>query len=154
MVKLKKGDKAPEFELLDQNGIEESLVGHRGKKVLLFFYPKAGTSGCTLQARSIRDAKEELARLGVMPMGISPDDPDKQKKFDEDLGLGYPLLSDPDHVAAEEYGVWREKNIGGKKTEGIVRSVFLIDEQGKIMDACYRVSPEDTVPKVMEALKG
>lgn len=154
MAKLKKGDKAPEFELLDQNGIEESLIEHRGKKVLLFFFPKAGTSGCTLQARSVKDAKEQLAGLGIIPMGISPDDPNKQKDFDEDLSLGYPLLSDPDHVVAEEYGVWGEKNIRGKKTQGIIRSSFLIDELGKIMDASYRVSPEDTVPKALKALKG
>jgi thioredoxin-dependent peroxiredoxin len=154
MSKLKKGDKAPEFELLDQDGIEESLVEHRGKKVLLFFYPRAGTSGCTLQARSVRDAKKMLEDLGVVPVGISPDNPDKQKKFDKDLGLGYPLLSDPDHVVAEAYGVWGEKNIQGKKTQGIIRSSFLIDEKGRIIDAFYRVSPEDTVPNALKALEG
>jgi len=154
MAKLKKGDKAPDFELLNQDGVEESLVEHRGRKVLLFFYPKAGTSGCTLQARSVRDAKGMLEDHGVIPIGISPDEPDKQKKFDADLGLGYSLLSDPDHVVAEAYGVWGEKNIRGKETEGIRRSSFIIDEKGKIMDACYRVSPEDTVPKAMKALEG
>jgi len=153
MAKLKKGDRAPEFELLNQDGIEESLVEHRGKKVLLFFYPKAGTSGCTLQARSVRDAKGMLEDLGIVPIGISPDDLNRQKKFDTDQGLGYSLLSDPEHVVAEAYGVWGEKNLRGNKTEGIIRSFFLIDEQGKIMDACYRVRPEDTIPKTLKVLK-
>jgi len=134
-----------------QNSIEESLVEHRGRKVLLFFYLRAGTSGCTLQAQSVRDAKQMLEDLGVVPIGISPDDTDKQKKFDKDLNLGYSLLSDPDHVVAEAYCVWGEKNIRGKKTEGIIRSSFLIDEKGKIIDACYRMSPEDTVPKALKA---
>jgi len=151
MAKLTRGEKAPDFRLADQNGRQVSLQDYRGRKVLLYFYPKAGTSGCTVQAESIRDAKPELARENVVPIGISPDDTDKQKKFDKDLNLGYSLLSDPDHVVAEAYCVWGEKNIRGKKTEGIIRSSFLIDEKGKIIDACYRMSPEDTVPKALKA---
>lgn len=152
MAKLKKGDKAPEFELLDQDGTEETLVDHRGEKILLFFYPRAMTSGCTLQAESVMEAFDDLEDQGVYAMGISPDTVEKQKKFHDALDLEYPLLSDPDHVVAEEYGVWGEKNVRGKKTEGIVRSAFLIDEHGRILDAWYGVKPDQTVPKAMAAL--
>jgi thioredoxin-dependent peroxiredoxin len=153
MVKLKKGDKAPDFELLDHDGTEEALVDHRGEKILLFFYPRAGTSGCTLQAESVMEAFEELEDQGIFAMGISPDTVGKQKKFHDDLDLEYPLLSDPDHVVAEAYGVWGEKNIRGKKTEGIIRSSFLIDEHGKILGAWYGVKPDQTAPKALEALE-
>ena len=119
---------------------------------MLFFYPKALTSGCTKQACSVRDARTELADLGVTGLGISPDPVDLQKKFDTKHSLGFPLLSDPDHAVAEAYGVWGEKSMYGKKYMGIIRSAFLIDEGGKIMQAWYKVSPEQTVPKAREAL--
>lgn len=154
MAVLKPGDKAPDFELTDQNGIMVSLVDYRGRKVLLYFYPKAGTSGCTLQARSVRDAMQELAGLGADVMGISPDEPSTQQLFDRKHNLGYPILSDPDHVVADAYGVWEEKTIQGKLSEGIVRSAFLIDEEGKVIQTWYRVTPEDTVPKAVKELKG
>jgi len=153
MARLKKGDSAPVIRLLDQNGNEQNLIDSRGEKMLVFFYPRAMTSGCTLQAQSVRDAKKQLAKLGVRVMGISPDTPDKQKKFDDKYGLGYPLLSDTEHTAAESFGVWGEKTVMGKKTEGIIRSSFLIDENGRVMDSWYKVKPEDTVPKAIEALK-
>lgn len=153
MAKLKKGDKAPDFELLDQNGVMVSLVDYRGEKVLLYFYPRAMTSGCTLQSESVRDARDDLGELGVKSIGISPDEIKTQKKFDEKYSFGFPLLSDPDHVVAEAYGVWGEKNIAGKKSEGIIRSSFLIDEEGKVIDSWYKVKPEDTVPKAMDELE-
>jgi peroxiredoxin Q/BCP len=146
MVKLKIGDTAPAFELLEQNSKMVKLSDFAGKKVLVYFYPKAGTPGCTAQACSVRDSAEPLKNAGIVALGISPDKPDSQKKFDEEHNLGFRLLSDPDHKTAEAYDVW------GKSIFGITRSSFLIDEQGKIIGAWYGVSATDTVPKAMEAL--
>jgi peroxiredoxin Q/BCP len=105
-----------------------------------------------VQSVSVRDAEAELVKLGMAVVGISPDPPDKQKKFDAKHHLNFPLLSDPDHAVAEVYGVWGEKNMYGKKVMGIVRSSFLIDERGKIIRAWYKVRPEETVPEAMAAL--
>ncbi len=152
MPQLKPGDRAPEFDLNDQQGQAVKLTDFKGKKLLLFFYPKALTSGCTKQACSVRDARTELADLGVTALGLSPDPIDLQKKFDAKHSLGFPLLSDPDHAVAVAYGVWGEKSMYGKKYEGIIRSAFLIDENGIIIQAWYKVSPEQTVPKARAAL--
>ena len=152
MAKLAPGDPAPVFALQDQQGQTVSLADFQGEKVLLFFYPKALTSGCTKQACSVRDARSELADLGVAALGISPDPVDLQKKFDTKHSLGFPLLADPDHAVAVAYGVWGEKSMYGKKYEGIIRSSFLIDENGKVIQAWYKVSPEQTVPKAKQAL--
>jgi peroxiredoxin Q/BCP len=152
MAQLNIGDPAPDFALADQEGNTVKLSDFRGKKVLLYFYPKADTPGCTKQACQIRDARSELADLGVDAVGISPDKPGAQKKFDGKYGLGFPLLSDPDHAAAQAYGAWGEKSMYGKKSMGIIRSSFLIDEQGKIMGTWYKVKPEDTVPLAEQAL--
>ncbi len=103
---------------------------------------------------SVRDAEADLAKLDIAAVGISPDPPDKQKKFEAKHHLNFPLLSDPDHAAAQAYGVWGQKNMYGKKVMGIVRSSFLIDEQGKILQAWYKISPVETVPKAMAALEG
>lgn len=100
----------------------------------------------------MRDAQADLAKSGVAVVGISPDPPEKQKKFDEKHHLNFPLLSDSDHAVAKAYGVWGEKSMYGKKVMGIIRSSFLIDEQGKIIQAWYKISPKDTVPKAYEAL--
>jgi peroxiredoxin Q/BCP len=152
MPQLKPGDRAPEFALQDQQGQIVKLTDFKGKKVLLFFYPKALTSGCTKQACSVRDARSELADLGIAALGLSPDPIVLQKKFATKHSLGFPLLSDPDHAVADAFGVWGEKSMYGKKYEGIIRSAFLIDETGRIMGAWYKVSPEQTVPKAREAL--
>jgi peroxiredoxin Q/BCP len=152
MAQLKPGDRAPAFDLQDQQGQAIKLADFQGRKVLLFFYPKALTSGCTKQACSVRDARSELADLGVAALGLSPDPVDLQKKLDARHSLGFPLLSDPDHAVAAAYGVWGEKSMYGKKYEGIIRSAFLIDENGTIIQAWYKVSPEQTVPKAREAL--
>ncbi|MGQ9919719.1 MAG: thioredoxin-dependent thiol peroxidase [Desulfobacca sp.] len=152
MATLQPGDPAPAFALLDQDGNTVRLADFQGKKVLLFFYPKAMTSGCTKQACSVRDARTDLAALGVVALGISPDPVALQKKFDAKHSLGFPLLSDPDHAVATAYGVWGEKSMYGKKYEGISRSAFLIDEQGQLLQAFYKISPEQTVPKVQAAL--
>ena len=152
MAKLDKGEKAPTFTLEDQNGNMVKLNDYKGKKVLVYFYPKADTSGCTKQACNIKEAWPELTDAGVTVVGISPDAPDKQLKFDEKYGLGFPLLSDEDHTVADAYGTWGEKSMYGKKYEGIIRSSFLIDEKGRIARTWYKVSPKDTVPKALEAV--
>lgn len=154
MAVLKPGDKAPDFKLLDQNDQPVILADYAGKKVLLYFYPKADTPGCTKQSCSVRDAKADLKKIGVAVLGISPDKPDQQKKFDRKYGLGFPLLSDPEHSIAEVYGAWGPKVSMGKQTVGIIRSSFLIDEKGRVVRAWYKVSPEETVPKAQEALAG
>ena len=153
MAQLKAGDKAPSFDLEDQAGKKVALTDYKGKKLLLYFYPKADTPGCTKQACSIRDSKAVLAKAGVAYVGISPDAPAKQKKFDDNHSLSFPLLADEDHAVADAYGAWGEKSMYGKKYDGIIRSSFLIDENGKLLGVWYGVKPEDTVPKAMETLK-
>jgi peroxiredoxin Q/BCP len=152
MVKLGPGDPAPDFTLLNQQGEKVKLADFQGRKVLVYFYPKADTPGCARQACSIRDAREELADLGLAVVGLSPDPPARQLKFDAKYGLAFPLLADEGHRVAEAYGAWGEKLRYGKKTQGIIRSSFLLDEQGKIVQAWYGVKPEDTVPKARQAL--
>jgi len=149
---LKPGDRAPGFELLDQFGKKVKLTDFRGKKLLLYFYPRADTQGCTKQACSIRDSKAELINAGVAYLGISPDAPMAQEKFDRKYGLNFPLLADEDHKVAEAYRVWGQKSISGKKRMGIIRSSFLIDENGNIQEAWYGIKPKDTVPKALEVL--
>jgi peroxiredoxin Q/BCP len=152
MAELNVGDKAPAFSLLDQEGKLVSLSDFKGKKLLLYFYPKADTPGCTKQACSIRDASKELKKLGAAAVGISPDKPSRQKKFNDKYSLGFPLLSDSDNKVAKAYGAWGEKSMYGKKYEGIIRSSFVIDDKGKIMQASYKVKPLDTVPNATEVL--
>ncbi len=153
MSKLASGDPAPSFTLRDQTGRAVSLEDLRGRKVLVYFYPQADTTGCTVQSCAVRDARENLASLGVDVLGISPDEPDAQAAFDAKYSLGFPLLSDPDHAVAEAYGVWGERvRSTGEKVIGIVRSSFLVDEAGRIERTWYEVSPEDTVPNARAAL--
>jgi len=152
MATLKKGDQAPAFSLMDQGGKEVKLSDFKGKKVLLYFYPKANTSGWTKQAGSVRDALSDLHELGVVALGVSPDGVDIQKKFDTKHSLGLPLLSDPEHKVAELYGAWGEKKMYGKSFMGIVRSSFLINEAGKILAAWYKIKPENTVPEAKKVL--
>ena len=152
MSKLSKGDKAPSFQLKDQDGNLRSLSDYKGKKLLLFFYPKADTPGCTKQSCSVSESLEAFKDAGVACIGVSPDMPKDQKKFDEKFKLGFPLLGDEDHAIAEAYGVWGEKSMYGKMYMGIIRSSFLIDEEGKIIEAWYKVSPEDTVPNAKKLI--
>jgi peroxiredoxin Q/BCP len=149
---LKAGDPAPDFALPDQTGKTVKLSDFRGKKVVVYFYPRADTPGCTTQACSLRDAQEPLQVAGAVVIGISPDKPEAQAKFDTKYGLGFTLLSDPDHAVADAYGAWGERSMYGKKYMGIVRSAFVIDEKGKVVEALYKISPKDTVPKALEAL--
>lgn len=154
MSKLSAGDPAPRFNLKDQSEQNVALSDFSGSKLLVYFYPKANTPGCTKQSCAVRDATEELRRRGVAVVGISPDRPPGQAKFDQKHSLGFPLLSDPDHRVAEEFGVWGERSMYGNKFMGILRSSFLIDEEGTIIDAWYKVRPDDTVPKALSALEG
>jgi thioredoxin-dependent peroxiredoxin len=152
MTQVIKGSIAPDFELKNQNGISIKLSDYRGRKLLIYFYPKALTPGCTTQSCAVSDAKTQLKEKGVDVLGISPDLPEKQMKFDLKHNLGFPLLSDPEHKVAVAYGVWCEKSMYGKQFMGIVRSSFLVDEKGKIISAWYKVSPKDTVPNAEREL--
>jgi len=149
---LKPGDKAPAFALPDQTGAIHKLGDHKGRKLLIYFYPKADTPGCTTQSCSVRDARRDLGKRGVDVVGISPDKPAAQQRFDTKYSLGFPLLADEDHAVAEAFGVWGEKSMYGRKYMGIVRSAFLVDAKGKISAAWYGVSPKDTVPGAMDVL--
>ena len=152
MPRLEVGDRAPSFSLQDQEGNTTALADFRGRKLLLYFYPKADTPGCTKQACSVRDAMADLAGAGVTTAGVSPDAPPKLKKFDDKYDLGFPLLSDPDHATALAYGAWGEKSMYGKTYEGVIRSSFLIDEDGAILQASYQVKPLNTVPNAQQVL--
>ncbi len=144
------GDRAPAFHLADQHGDKHRLSSFKGRKVLVYFYPKADTPGCTTQACGLRDIAGDIGDTVIL--GISPDQPDKLKKFDDKYGLGFTLLSDPDHAAAEKYEVWVEKNMYGKKYMGVQRSAFLVDEKGRISHAWPKISPKDTPTKLLAAL--
>jgi peroxiredoxin Q/BCP len=153
VAELESGARAPAFTLTDQKGTKVKLSDYKGKRVVVYFYPKADTPGCTTQSCSLRDAMPDLKKLRAVVLGISPDTPEKQAKFDAKYGLGFPLLADTEHQVAEKYGVWGEKSMYGKKYMGIIRSAFVVDEQGKIAAAFYKVTPKDTVPKVSSALE-
>jgi peroxiredoxin Q/BCP len=149
---LSPGDKAPAISLLDQKGDKVQLKDFTGRKVLVFFYPKADTPGCTTQACGMRDILGDIGDTAVL--GISPDKPAKQAKFDDKYGLGFPLLADEEHAVADAYGAWGEKSMYGKKYFGIIRSAFLIDEQGKVAEAWPKISPKDTPANLLASLAG
>jgi peroxiredoxin Q/BCP len=154
MTRLAAGDVAPPFELLDQLGTTVRLEDHRGQTVLVYFYPEADTPGCTRQSCDLRDHRQELSTIGADVIGISPDPPPKQLAFDQKYGLGFPLLADEDHAVAEAYGTWVLREKGDRRWMGILRSSFLIDGDGRIAQAWYGVTPEDTVPNAIAALNG
>ena len=147
---LKPGDTAPAIDLLDQNGKRFTLAKLGKRKVLVYFYPKADTPGCTTQSCLLRDIKDDIGRTAIV--GISPDTPAKQLKFDEKYSLGFPLLADEEHVVAKAYKVWKKKSMYGREYMGIERSAFLIGADGKILHAWYKISPKDTPTKLLEAL--
>jgi thioredoxin-dependent peroxiredoxin len=154
MTELRPGDPAPPFALLDQHGETVRLDDYRGKRLLVYFYPEADTPGCTRQSCDLRDHRQDLSGLGLDVVGISPDAPPKQLAFDRKYDLGFPLLADEDHAVAEAYGTWVERERNGRTSWGILRSSFLIDEQGEVEQTWYRVKPEDTVPNAVGALAG
>ena len=151
---LEPGDKAPDFTLVDQNGetfsLSSSLKTTKAAH-LVYFYPKADTPGCTTQACGLRDVRADVGDTVIV--GISPDKPAKQKTFDEKYGLGFPLLADEDHAVAEAFEVWGERSMYGRKYMGIIRSAFLIDAKGKVVEAWYKISPKDTPAKLVAAVK-
>jgi peroxiredoxin Q/BCP len=141
---------APAISLPDQHGDTVTLASFTGRKVLVYFYPKADTPGCTQQACGLRDIAGEVGDTAII--GISPDQPAKLKKFDEKYGLGFTLLSDADHGVAEAYGVWVEKKNYGKTYMGVQRSAFLVDEAGRVEQAWPKISPADTPKNLLDAL--
>ena len=147
---LQPGDEAPPFELLDQRGEPVSLASFAGRTVLVYFYPKADTPGCTTQACGLRDIAGEVGDTVIV--GISPDAPAKLAKFDAKYDLGFTLLSDPDHAVAEAYGAWGEKRMYGKAYEGVIRSAFLVDEDGRLAQVWPKISPKDTPTNLVKAL--
>jgi peroxiredoxin Q/BCP len=148
----KVGEVAPDFALTNQDGQTVRLSDFRGKKVILFAYPAAGTSGCTTQACGFRDQLPKFDSNGVVVIGISPDDPKDQKKWADKEGLTYNLLSDPDHRVLEQWGAWGEKNNYGKTYMGVIRSHWVIGEDGAIIDEKLGVSAKDSVEKAVKAL--
>lgn len=147
---LAPADPAPDFALPDQHGQEVRLADLRGRRVLVYFYPKADTPGCTTQACGLRDVAARVGDTAIV--GISPDPPAKQARFDEKYGLGFPLLSDPDHAVAEAYGAWGERSMYGRTYMGIIRSAFLVDPEGRIEQAWPKISPKDTPTRLLRAL--
>ena len=146
------GDKAPEFELQNQDGETVKLADFAGRTVVLYFYPKADTPGCTTQACGIRDRSSEYDTAGAVVLGVSPDEPKALKKFADKYGLTFTLLSDEGHRVADAYGVWAEKSMYGRTYWGNERTTFVIDGDGKIARVFPKVSPKTHDDVVLEAL--
>lgn len=146
------GKRAPAFTLLDQNENKVMLSKLKGRRVLVYFYPRASTPGCTTQACGLRDIAGDIGDTAIL--GISPDQPAKLKKFDDKYELGFTLLSDEDHAIAEKYGVWVLKKNYGKEYMGVQRAAFLIGEDGKVERAWPKISPKDTPTNLLAALAG
>lgn len=150
---VQEGSQAPDFTLPADDGSEISLSDFRGKKVILYFYPKDNTSGCTTQACDLRDQQAALDAKGAVILGVSPDPIKSHVKFRNKFQLNFPLLSDEDHKVAEAYGVWKEKSMYGKKYWGIERSTFIINEEGVVEEAWRRVRPKGHAEKVLGVLE-
>ena len=154
MATLKTGNVAPAFTLQDQNGKKVSLKDFKGKKnVVLYFYPKAMTPGCTIQACGLRDSKKDLAKLNSVALGISPDPVARLKKFDDKEDLNFVLLSDEDHAIADKYRVWGMKKFMGREFMGIIRTTFVIDKNGKLAHVMDKVKTRSHHDDVLEILK-
>jgi thioredoxin-dependent peroxiredoxin len=149
---LEAGAAAPDFSLPDQNGREVSLSALRGETVVLYFYPRADTPGCTTQACGIRDRGDEYKAAGARVIGVSPDEVDAVQKFAGKFGLDFTLLADAGHAVAERYGTWVEKSMYGKRYMGVQRATFIIDATGKIAKAFPKVSPKTHDDVVLKAL--
>jgi thioredoxin-dependent peroxiredoxin len=150
---IEPGDKAPDFELPDQDGNPVKLSGFRGRPVVVYFYPKADTSGCTTQACGVRDHQSDYIHADAVVLGISPDPVAKIKKFHDKHGLNFPLLADEDHAVAESYGVWITKSMYGRTFLGNERTTFIIDPAGKIAQVLRKVKPADHDELVLKALE-
>jgi thioredoxin-dependent peroxiredoxin len=151
---VEEGQAAPDFELASDNGERVRLSDLRGRPVVLYFYPKDDTPGCTKQACSFRDAYGEFEQRGAVVLGVSPDTEASHASFKAKHRLPFTLLADPEHEVAERYGVWVEKNTYGKKSMGIKRSTFVIDEEGKVAKAMLGVKPDGHADLVLSALLG
>lgn len=151
---LAAGSKAPAFTLPTDDGSSVSLTDLAGKKVVLYFYPKDDTSGCTLQACEFRDSWEAVQQAGAVVLGVSPDGVTSHQKFRDKFALPFALLADEDHAVAERYGVWGEKSMYGRKYFGILRTTFVIDEEGRIAHVFEKVKPEGHAAEVLAVLAG
>ena len=149
---LEPGQSAPDFTLPDQDGEELTLSALRGETVVLYFYPRADTPGCTTQACGVRDRGADYAAIGARVIGASPDTVEAVKKFADKFDLGFTLLADADHAVAERYGAWVEKSMYGKKYWGVARATFIVDPEGKIAKVFPKVSPKTHDDVVLEAL--
>jgi thioredoxin-dependent peroxiredoxin len=150
---LEPGQKAPAFTLTADNGRQVRLADMAGNPVVLYFYPKDDTPGCTKEACAFRDAGAELAQLGAKVLGVSPDNAASHAQFRDKYALNFPLLADPDHAVAEQYGAWREKNMYGKKSMGVQRSTYLIDAGGAVVRVWKRVQVDGHDQQVLEAVR-
>lgn len=152
MSTLKSGDQAPDFSLQNQDGQTISRADFQGQKLIIFFYPKADTPGCTAEACSLRDANAELKAQGFAMVGVSPDKPAKLKKFQEKYNFPYDLLADPEQTMLRTYGVWGPKKFMGKEYEGVLRTTFLLDESGKITHVIEKVNTKEHATQILELL--
>jgi peroxiredoxin Q/BCP len=149
---VREGEAAPDFELTSDSGERVVLSALRGKPVVLYFYPKDDTPGCTTQACGLRDSYDAFRERGAVVLGVSPDDEASHERFRAKYRLPFTLLADPDHEVAERYGVWVERNRSGKRSMGIKRSTFVLDADGNVAKALYGVQPEGHAELVLEAL--
>ena len=152
MTKLNIGDVAPDFEVITDTGDKIKLSDYRGKRVVLYFYPKDNTSGCTKQACGFRDNYPVIEEANAVVLGVSPDGVSSHQVFKTKYDLPFTLLVDEGHSIAEQYGVWGEKKMYGRSYMGIIRSHFIIDEEGRIADAQYKVSPAKSVERALKSL--
>jgi peroxiredoxin Q/BCP len=152
MALLNEGIKAPDFELKDQDGKKVRLADFKGKKLVIYFYPKDDTPGCTAEACNIRDNYTELTSKGIQVVGISPDDGNSHTKFVTKYKLPFTLLSDPDHIVLELYGAWGEKNNYGKKYFGVLRTTYIVSENGMIEKVIPKVDTADHTKQILNAL--
>ena len=153
-MSLKPGDKAPEFSLPADDGTIVTLGGLRGKNVVLYFYPKDDTSGCTQEACEFRDSWKDVKKSGAVVLGVSPDPVASHQKFKQKYQLPFPLLADTDHSIASAYGAWGEKSMYGRKYQGILRTTFLIDPDGRVSRVFEKVRPAGHASEVLAALRG
>ena len=149
---VEEGERAPDFTLASDSGETVTLSSLRGKPIVLYFYPKDDTPGCTTQACGIRDVYADFRERGAVVLGVSPDDEASHVKFKEKYSLPFTLLADPEHKVAEQYGVWKERNLYGKKSMGIERSTFVIDADGNVANTMRRVKPDTHAADVLAAL--